>query len=297
MSSKAAITGSSVETRAGTSPSSALPVVFNLKIVTLVSLLIGLLTAVASVVGLLFQDEIYPSQALQESFVANDVVNLVLGLPILLGSMWLARRGRLLGYLFWPGALFYGLYNYLTYLLGMPFNGMYPLYLVIVTLSIYTTIGLVASIDGPAVQRRLAGQVPEKLAGAILAIFGLLFMLLAVSGIVGGLVSEEEMIRSELALMSADFLVCFAWIIGGVLLWRRQPLGYVSGAGLLFQACMLFVGLIAILLIQALIGDAALALVDILITLAMSLIAFIPFGLFLRGVLRSDRSPVASQRK
>jgi hypothetical protein len=60
---------------------------------------------------------------------------------------------------------------------------------------------------------------------------------------------------------------------------------------------MLFVGLIAILLIQALIGDAALALVDILITLAMSLIAFIPFGLFLRGVLRSDRSPVASQRK
>lgn len=265
-----------------------LPVVHELRIIAYVSLLIALLTAVASLAGLLFQDTIYPTEALQQSFVANDVVNLVLGLPILLGSMWLARRGRLVGLLFWPGALFYGLYNYLVYLLGMPLNGMYPFYLVIVTLSIYATIGLVASIDSPAVKARLEGNVPEKSAGAILAAFGILFMLLAAGGIAGGLSSESEMSRPELALMTADFLVCFAWIIGGAMLWRRQALGYISGTGLLFQACMLFIGLIAVLLLQPLINDTPLALADIMITLAMSLAALIPFGLFLRGVIRSQ---------
>jgi hypothetical protein len=38
--------------------------------------------------------------------VANNVGNLVIGLAILLGAMGLARRGRLIGLLFWPGALF-----------------------------------------------------------------------------------------------------------------------------------------------------------------------------------------------
>jgi hypothetical protein len=265
----------------------SLPVIHGLKIVTLLSLLIALVTAAASVAGLLFQDEIYPTDELRQSFVANDVVNLLLGLPILLGSMWLVRRGRLVGLLFWPGALFYGLYNYLVYLLGMPFNAMYPLYLVIVTLSIYATIGLIASIDGLAVKRYLSGQVPEKLAGIVLSVFGLLFMLLAASGLAGALTSNSEIARPELALLTADFIVCFAWIIGGVLLWRRQALGYVSGTGLLFQACMLFIGLIAVLLLQPLLSDASLSVTDILITLVMSLVAFIPFVLFLRGVIKT----------
>jgi hypothetical protein len=267
-----------------------LPVAHDLKVITLVSLLIALLTAGASATGLLYQDQIYPNDALREAFVANDVVNLVLGLPILLGSMWLARRGRLVGLLFWPGALFYAFYNYLVYLLGLPFNVMYVAALVIVTLSLYATIGLVAGLDGPAVEARLKGFVPEKLAGAILVIFGLLFMMLAASGLAGALASGDAIAAPDLALQSTDFLVCFAWIIGGVMLWRRDALGYVSGTGLLFQASMLFIGLLAVLLLQPLLGAASLAIGDIVTVALMSLVSFIPLGLFLRGVRRSEAS-------
>ena len=268
-----------------TSP--VLPIRYSLKAVTIFSLLIALLTAVASVAGLVFTEDIYPTDQLQQSFVANDVVNLVIGLPILLGSMWLARRGRLVGLLSWPGALFYGLYNYLVYLLGMPFNVMYPFYLVIVTLSVYTTVGLVAGIDGPAVRQRLGGEVPEKLAGGILAMFGALFILLAANGMVGALVNEETVARPELALQTTDFIISGVFVIGGILLWRRQALGYVGATGLLFQASMLFVGLVVVLILQPLVSDAAFVLSDVLITLAMGLICFIPFGLFLRGVVKS----------
>ena len=71
------------------------------------------------------------------------------------------------------------------------------------------------------------------------------------------------------------------------MLWRRRALGYVSATGLLFQASMLFIGLVAILLLQPLFSDAPLAMVDVLITLAMGLVCFVPFGLFVRGVVTS----------
>src|SRR5689334_16130040 len=40
-------------------------------------------------------------------FRAHDLFNLAVALPVLLASVWLARRGSLVGLLLWPGALFY----------------------------------------------------------------------------------------------------------------------------------------------------------------------------------------------
>ena len=87
----------------------------------LFSLLIALLTAIASLAGILFADLVYPTAEAQGSFLANDVVNLIIGLPILVISMGLARREKLIGLLFWRGAIYYGLYNYVVYRFGVPF--------------------------------------------------------------------------------------------------------------------------------------------------------------------------------
>lgn len=92
-------------------PDGNLPVTRDLTPVYVASLVIAVLMTVASLLGLLYPERLYPTEALQQSFLATDVVNLVIGLPILLGSMGLARRGKLLGLLLWPGALFYVLYH------------------------------------------------------------------------------------------------------------------------------------------------------------------------------------------
>lgn len=267
--------------------SSSLPHRYLLSPAYLISLLIAFLSAIASVAGLVYRTEIYPTEELQRTFLANDVVNLLLGLPILLVSMWLTRRGNLIGLLFWPGALFYGLYNYLVYLLGMPLNVMFLFYLAIVTLSIYTTIGLVAAIDYRAVKDRLSGQVPYRFTGALLILFGLLFLSLAVGQILGALTNQADISRSQLGLVVADFIFSPAWVVGGVLLWRRQSLGYVGGTGLLFQVSMLFVGLIVVLILQPLVGTGTSGLKDIIFLSIMSLISLIPLALFVRGVANS----------
>ena len=265
--------------------STSLPIQHSLTLTYAVSLLIAILMAAASVAGIAYRTTIYPTDELLRAFVPNDVVTLFIGLPILLGSMWLARRGQLVGLLCWPGALFFVLYNYMIYLFAMPLNVAFLLHLALVTLSVYAMIGLVASMDGKEVQRWLGGAVPERAAGAILAGLGALFILQVIGALVGALTSQTPIARTELALHASDFLICPAWVIGGLLLWQRKQSGYVIGLGLLFQASMLFIGLIMFLLLQPFLTAAPFALVDVVVVAVMGLISFVPFLLFVRGAM------------
>jgi hypothetical protein len=264
---------------------SRLPTRHNLKMAYALSFIIAIVMAAVSLGGLVYGADLYPTDDLLQALVPTDIVNLVLGLPILLGSIWLARRGKLIGLLLWPGALLFVLYNYLAYVLVVPFNVAFLLDLALVTLSAYTLIGLVASIDGESVQRRLAGAVPERVAGGIVAGLGLLFTLRAIGVLAGALASQTSMAETELAPNVADLLIAPAWVIGGVLLWRREAFGYVSGLGLLFSVSMLFIGLIVFLLVQPFLTAAPFALVDVVVVLILGLIGFVPFALFVRGVL------------
>jgi hypothetical protein len=277
----------------------SLPIRTSLTAAYAISLVIGALMAVASVAGLLVQTVVYPTDELLESFVPNDVVNLFIGLPILLGSMWLARRGKLVGLLFWPGALFYVFYTYLVYVLSMPLNVAFVLHLALLTSSAYTMISLVACFDGKAVQDRLTGAVPERAGGGVLAGFGILFFVRAAGVMVNALISQTPINAAELALHVSDFLIAPAWVIGGVLLWRRKALGYVTGLGLLFQASMLFIGLIVVLVLRPFITAAQFVLSDVLVVFVMGMVCFIPFGLFVRGaanprIRRGPRAGVSS---
>src|SRR5512137_2438602 len=74
----------------------------------------AIIVTAASVAGLIYRTAIYPADDLRRAFASNDAVNLVVGLPLLLCSLWLARRGSMAGLLSWPGALIYFLYTYIA---------------------------------------------------------------------------------------------------------------------------------------------------------------------------------------
>lgn len=263
----------------------SLPIKRTLTLACALSLIIALLMTGVSVAGLLYRTVVYPTDELLQSFMPNDVVNLVIGVPILLGSMWLARRRQLIGLLLWPGALLYVLYNYLAYVFAMPLSGVFLLYLTLVTLSAYTVIGLIASIDGVAVRRRLAGAVPERVVGGVLIGLAVLFFLRVIGTIVDALVNRTPVATIELSVLVSDFVMSPAWIIGGALLWRREALGYVLGLGLLFVLSMLFIGLIAFMLLQPVLTEAPFVLIDVVVVFIMGLVCFIPCALFVRGVV------------
>jgi hypothetical protein len=100
---------------------------------------------------------------------------------------------------------------------------------------------------------------------------------------VTALVKRTPIDASELAVRCTDVLLSPSWIIGGLLLWRRKVSGYVVGLGLLFQASMLFIGLIALFVLQSLIFGNHIRAGDVLVIFAMGLFCFVPFAVFARG--------------
>lgn len=249
------------------------------------SFVVGLLMAGVSLWGLLFPDSLYPTSELRSTYLPNDLVNLFIGLPILFASIWLSQRGVMAGLLLWPGALLYTLYNYTSYIFGLPFNLATIVYLVIVLLCAYVSFYIVRSIDRVAVPELLSGAIPVKASGWVLVVFGVFFAFRAVGIIAPAITNQTPLPASEIGVLIADLVLSVLWIVGGILLLRRMPLGYISGLGLLFAGCMLFVGLIAFLLLQPLLTDAPFVLVDVIVVAVMGLICFIPFGLYLRGTL------------
>ena len=264
--------------------SSDLPLKRKLSPFYITSSIIAGLVAIVSVSGLLYHNTIYPTDDLVRAFLPNDVVNILIGLPVLLVSLCLTKRGKLVGLLLWPGALFFMIYNYLIYIFAMPLDWAFLLHLVLVALSVYSIIGLVASIDCQSVSQQLAGVVPERFAGGVLTGLSVLFLIRAAVVLINAIMGQAPLTESELALNATDFLTSPAWIIGGILLWNRKAFGYVVGLGLLFQASMLFIGLIVVLLLHPMLLSIPLAVFDILVIFIMGMICFIPFVLFIRGV-------------
>lgn len=251
------------------------------------SLLIGLLMLGVSLVGLISPNKIYPTVEMRYSFLANDVVNLCIGLPILLLSMRYAQRGKLVGWLLWPGALLYVLYNYIAYLFGVPVGGITFGYIVIISLSGYLIFCLIRSIDTAFVRQMLEAVAPVKSAGGIMILFGAGFIIRAFNILFLAITRRTALSPLEIGVLIADIIVSILWIIGGYMLLRRMDLGYACGLGLLFAASMLFVALVVYLLLQPLLSGAPFALVDVLIVSLMGAICSIPFILFLRGAAQS----------
>ena len=260
-----------------------LPIKHDLTLAYLISGIIALTMSVASVAGLVYGSHIYPASQVS-SDTGTDALNLVVGLPILLSSMWLTRRGSLIGLLCWPGALFYILYVYIFYVLGVPFTALFLPYVVLVTLSAYTTIALVASIDGEAVRRRLSVGVPVRTTAGLLILTAILFMAVDVVAVVTALASRTPVDSATRVSWIADFTIQLpALLIVGILLWRRQALGYVAAPGLLLQGSVLNAGFALVLVLQAIFTGSTFNAPFVALVFVIGAISFILLVFFVRG--------------
>jgi len=250
------------------------------------SSIIALMMTAFSLAGILFSHSVYPTEALRQTFLANDVVDLVIGMPILALSMWLAWRGRLIGLLLWPGALFYIVYDYIAYAFAMWATGWFLPYLILLALSLYTMVALISRMDSTAIRQRLSGHMWERFVAGVLIGFGVLFFLRGVGVVAGDLSNGTPLDQVSLATTLADFLNTPVWVVGGIQLWRRRPFGYATGLGLLFQASMLFVGLIIFMILQPVLTTATFVLTDVIVIFVMGLVCFVPFFLAARNVAR-----------
>ena len=251
------------------------------------SWIVAVLMAAASLAGLTFPSTLYATTELQQSYLTNDIVNLIVGLPVLLGAIWFARRDSLLGLLLWPGALLYVIYNYLAYAFGNPLGWLTFVSLALVVISMLAIINLIGCIEADDVKKRLVDVAPRRFAGGVMLVFGAFFILRTASIIFGAFSEQTSLPITEIGVAVADVALSVLLIIGGVLLLQRNSWGFVFGLGLLFAASTLFIGLLIYLILQPFLSDVFFAWIDFLVVLLMSLVCFVPFGLYVRAIRKS----------
>jgi hypothetical protein len=235
-----------------------LPFAYDLKFPLGVSMVVAALLAVNSIVGLTYGPHgLYrPDRGTLPTFIGQDAITLLVGLPLLIASMWLTRRGSLRGLLVWLGALVYVAYSYAYYLISPEFNILYLGYILIVSMSGYCLLYLLLGIDAQAVRSQFSRGTPVRLVGGFLALMALLMTFKWVSSIVLALGTQTPPAAKDLGVWPMDLVVAFpAMFWGGIWLWRRHPLGYVVGALLLIKAASVGLTLVVLTWLVTLWGE------------------------------------------
>ncbi len=190
----------------------------------------------------------------------GDAVTLGLGIPLLVWSLWLYRRGSLKGGLLLAGTLAYFLYTYGSLALGAAYNNLFLLYLVILAAALFGLAVVLASFDLPELPACFAPALPRRgiaiflvVAGTILLCVWLLLSILP--ALLAGLAPPEVASYTTVITFVLDMaIVAPALIVSGVLLLKRAPLGYLLASALLVFSAVLGIQLAAMGIVQFLAG-------------------------------------------
>lgn len=206
----------------------------NLKAAYRLSAIIAALAVLASGVGLFYREVYRDNDFIKAAWFANDLLTLILAVPLLLAGMRLARRGSTRGLLVWLAMLVYTLYNYAFYLFGSAFNRLFLVYVALFSLSIFALIVSVPRLNANAIRQQFHPRTPVRLISAFMLFFALVLGGLWVAMALVTVVTGDP--PATLAKFEQPTAVVFAldlgvlipgMLLGASLLWQRQPWGYV----------------------------------------------------------------------
>lgn len=180
--------------------------------------------------GLYYWDTVSMAAQMQ----ANDLIMLVVGLPLLAMSFWLALRGSLRGRLLMSGTLGFVLYTYITMCFGANYNPLFLVYVALFALSLYALILSMMSFDLVTLPAHFSNRLPRRWIAGVL-FFAAAFLTLAWLGRIAPTITQEQLPPLEnttsLFIQAMDLaIVAPLCVLSGVLLLKRSAWGYLLGS-------------------------------------------------------------------
>ena len=218
-----------------------LPVSGSLKLARWSTAIAGLSAFAAGVIGFRYgQRSLYQThELLTVQVYGQDLVVLVLVVPLLAAAVLLARRGSARGLFVWAGSLTYLAYWYHFLLAGVDFGPMYLLHLTLVGSSLFSLGVLGARLDVERLAHRFKARMPARTIGAFMAIAAAVFATAGIFDMVDLLRDRALIDAATRGAYSADFTIMLpATVVAGVLLWRHASWGYVLAGPLLVNAAL-----------------------------------------------------------
>lgn len=210
----------------------------DLRAARVLSWLVVVLMAAGSAVGVL-APQVYRDNALiSATFPAQDLVTLVVAVPLLLTGLLTARRGSPRGHIVWVGMLFYAVYAYAFYMVAAAFNALFLLYVAVASAAGFALVFSLPRIEVTAVaagvsRRRGARVVALAYLGVTAVGLGVLWIALSVGFLLTGQVPAPVVaaVHPTAVVFALDLAVVVpAMTVAAVWLTRREPRGWFLAA-------------------------------------------------------------------
>jgi hypothetical protein len=204
--------------------------------------------------GLYYYDTISSAAQMQ----GNDLVTLVVGLPLLVISAWYAFRESLRGRLLLTGTLGFFVYTYMSMATLASFNALFLAYVAIFTLSLYSFILCMMSFDLNTLPQAFSEKLPYKWIVGLMFLVGGFLLLAWLGRIVPPLVQNQTPVLENTTTLVIQFmdlgLIVPLAFLGGSLLLRRHAWGYLLSSIMLTKGVTLGLGVSAMAINMARVG-------------------------------------------
>lgn len=205
--------------------------------VALLSALAAVLTIIVVVAGLIvpgFYEA--PTQELLLGIYAQDLVALPLAIALLL-ALGPARRGSWAAVMVWAGSLGYLVYGYTLFSFDRVFTALYPAYIAIMSLSIFSLILLLGGLDAAEFRRQVRPGMPVRLIAVVLFSPAILIVPW-IAGLVEAVASGVPSLYNGVVVLDLGLLIP-ACLAAAIQIWRRQTWGFILSGVLLVKAASL----------------------------------------------------------
>jgi hypothetical protein len=206
--------------------------------------------------------------------VGQDIVTLVIGLPLLVIGMFLSRRGSLRGRLLLTGVFGYFLYTYTSMSFLTAFNSLFLVYVALFSLSLFGFILALAGLEPEQIASHISDRFPCRTIATyfivVAAFLAFAWLGLVVPPMFTGKppAGIESAITLVIQVLDLGVIVPTS-VFTAILLLKRQPWGYTLSTVILLKILTMGAALISMIIVQMLAGVA----VDPAISITFGLIS------------------------
>jgi len=248
----------------------------NKKIIYINSITIAILALIATLSGL-FWKGLYKNDTVSiiAQMMGQDLVTLLIGIPLLLLTLYLISKDSFRGHLIWMGTIFYFLYSYASMCFASSFNELFLVYVALFSLSMYTFVYGLLSLNEITIKNRISPGKTTKIAGIFLIFSGVMLAIMWIKMIIDSLLTGTAPAALEnyttLVIQVLDIGVVFpATLIAGILILKGKEWGYALVSILLIKASLLGIAILSMIYFMGQNGviiDSGQAIFFILVTI------------------------------
>lgn len=197
---------------------------------TLTIVLVGVMVLQA-LAGLVLPSAYRDADWVVTSWFGNDIITLIIAVPLLIWGSYRALSGAISGLLIWLGVLGYSFYNYGYYLFGAALNAFLPIYLVAWIISAAALLAVLSGVDAQSVALAFRSTLRDRVVAGYFILVGSILTAIWLMMWAGYIFADQTPpIAPELfqvvAAVDITMIVTFM-VLGGVMLWQRRAWGYV----------------------------------------------------------------------